>query len=132
MLMLIPEKELWLRSTDNRFGIRLEATHVACLIAECQKARNQEAGGILIGHYSRDHAMAFVTEVTSAPIDSKRGRTWFDAAFADSRGSSRSPGATPIRFIWESGIFTLGTAESQPGRFGTDDRDRDITALCMP
>lgn len=61
VLMLIPGKELCLRSIDNRFGIQLEAIHVASLIAECQKAGNQETGGILIGHYSRDHAMAFVT-----------------------------------------------------------------------
>lgn len=108
MFILIPGKELCLRSTDNRFGIRLEATHVACLIAECQKARNQETGGILIGHYSRDHAVAFVTEVTSAPIDSVRGATWFDRGV---RGLKRK-----LQISWRKAhTFYLGEWHFHPG-----------------
>lgn len=97
-----------LRSSDNRFGIRLKAAHVACLIAECQKARNHETGGILIGHYSRDHAMAFVTEVTSEPIDSKRGATWFDRGV---RGLKRK-----LQISWRNThTFYLGEWHFHPG-----------------
>lgn len=108
MLMLIPGKELCLRSVDNRFGIRLEGAHVASLVAECQKAGNQETGGILIGHYSRDHAMAFVTDVTSAPIDSKRGNTWFDRGV---RGLKRK-----LQISWrKANTFYLGEWHFHPG-----------------
>jgi integrative and conjugative element protein (TIGR02256 family) len=106
--MLIPGKELCLRSVDNRFGIRLQAAHVASLMAECQRAGNQETGGILIGHYSRDHAMAFVTEVTSAPIDSKRGNTWFDRGV---RGLKRK-----LQLSWrKASAFYLGEWHFHPG-----------------
>ena len=97
-----------LRSADNRFGVRLESAQVSCLMAECQKARNQETGGILIGHYSRDHAMAFVTEVTSAPIDSVRGATWFDRGV---RGLK-----SKLQISWRKAhTFYLGEWHFHPG-----------------
>lgn len=97
-----------LRSADNRFGIRLEAAHVASLLAECLKAGNQETGGILIGLYSRDHAMAFVTEVTSPPIDSKHGHTWFDRGI---RGLKRK-----LQVSWrKANTFYLGEWHFHPG-----------------
>ena len=108
MLILIPGKELCLRSVDNRFGIQLEAAHVASLLAECRRAGNQETGGILIGHYSRDHAMAFVIEVTSAPIDSKRGYTWFDRGIS---GLKRK-----LQLSWrKANTFYLGEWHFHPG-----------------
>jgi integrative and conjugative element protein (TIGR02256 family) len=108
VFMLMPGKELCLRSADKRFGIRLKATHVASLVAECRKAGAQETGGILIGHYSRDHAMAFVTEVTSAPIDSKRGTTWFDRGI---RGLKKT-----LRVSWhQTRTFYLGEWHFHPG-----------------
>jgi integrative and conjugative element protein (TIGR02256 family) len=106
--MLTQGKDLCLRSADNRFGVRLEATHVALLMTECQKAGNQETGGILIGHYSRDHAMAFVTEVTSAPIDSKRGTTLFDRGV---RGLQKK-----LQVLWrKASTFYLGEWHFHPG-----------------
>jgi integrative and conjugative element protein (TIGR02256 family) len=108
VLMLLPGKELCLHSSDGRFGIRLQAAHIASLIAECQKAGSQESGGILIGHYSRDHAMAFVTEVTSAPIDSKRGNTWFDRGV---RGLK-----SKLQLSWrKASTFYLGEWHFHPG-----------------
>src|ERR1700733_11630273 len=108
MLMLLPGKALCLRSTDNRFGIQLEVAHAASLLAECRRAGDQETGGILIGHYSRDHAMAFVTEVTSAPIDSKRGRTWFDRGI---RGLKAK-----LQLSWrKANTFYLGEWHFHPG-----------------
>jgi integrative and conjugative element protein (TIGR02256 family) len=108
MVLLMQGKALCLRSDDGRFGIELRAKHVTFLVAECQKARNEETGGILIGHYSPDHAMAFVTEVTSAPIDSKRGATWFDRGVQGLKDK--------LRTSWrKAGTFYLGEWHFHPG-----------------
>ena len=106
--MFIQGEGLCLRSSDGRFGIRLEAIHVALLMAECQTAGNRETGGILIGHYSRDHAMAFVTEVTTAPMDSRGGTTWFDRGV---QGLKKK-----LQFSWrKASTFYLGEWHFHPG-----------------
>lgn len=70
-------RELRFRSTDGRFGLQLDAGHVARLLEWCVEARGIETGGVLIGRYSARHDCALVTGVLGPPADSQRGHTWF-------------------------------------------------------
>lgn len=47
------------------------------MLSLCSKAKQNETGGILAGHYSGEHDWAEVTDVTGPPEDSRSGRTWF-------------------------------------------------------
>jgi integrative and conjugative element protein (TIGR02256 family) len=67
--------ELW--SSDRRFGLRLDSEAQGRLLELCDQADKWETGGVLIGHYASSLDCAIVTEVTSPPEDSARGRTWF-------------------------------------------------------
>ncbi len=78
MLPLPSNRGLHLFSSDRRFGIYLGIDHIAALVDGCQRASTRETGGVLIGYYNPNHDLAFVTEVASAPPDSKYGPNWFD------------------------------------------------------
>lgn len=64
-------------SVDNRFGIHLPDETFVKIQTMCVNARNHETGGILIGHYDVGHRLAYVTDATGPPRDSKMGRYWF-------------------------------------------------------
>ena len=78
MTPIVQGETLELRSSDGRFGVCVGADHITVLLDECAEAAEVETGGILIGHYTDNHTMAIVKEVTRAPSDSRKGRTWFD------------------------------------------------------
>lgn len=67
--------EFW--SEDEKFGLRLDYDRVTDILRLCQAASPNETGGILLGRYNQEHNCAVVTNVSSAPSDSKSGRTWF-------------------------------------------------------
>lgn len=67
--------EFW--SEDEKFGLRLDYDRVTDILRLCQAASPNETGGILLGRYNHEHDCAVVTNVRSAPSDSKSGRTWF-------------------------------------------------------
>ena len=69
------EMEFW--STDDRFGLRIEAVEVKKLLKLCERSIPNETGGILLGRYSTSLDCAVVTTVTGAPADSQFGKTWF-------------------------------------------------------
>lgn len=57
--------------------MELQAGVLGRLDRYCRDAGCVETGGILIGRYSDDLALAIVREATPPPMDSKRGRSWF-------------------------------------------------------
>src|ERR1051325_3106003 len=69
------ELEFW--SEDGRFGLKVMPAEVKKILQLCKRSHPHETGGILLGRYSDDHNCALVTAATSAPADSRSGRTWF-------------------------------------------------------
>lgn len=68
----------WKGRTENgTFAVELQASVLGALDRYCRDAGSVETGGILIGRYSDDLAIAIVREATPPPTDSKRGRSWF-------------------------------------------------------
>jgi len=65
------------KAEDGTFAVELQATVLGALNRYCRDAGSVETGGILIGRYSDDLALAIVSEATPPPMDSKRGRSWF-------------------------------------------------------
>ncbi len=65
------------KTDDGTFAAELPAAVLGALDRYCRAAGSVETGGILIGRYSDDLAIAIVREATPAPPDSKRGRSWF-------------------------------------------------------
>ena len=65
------------QSGDERFGLRIRGEEFGKVLKYCIEADSLETGGILVGSYSKDHAMAFVSDVSKAPRDSRSGETWF-------------------------------------------------------
>ena len=66
--------EFW--SSDRRFGLQLPPEELEKILHECKGSADHETGGILVGYYTEAHDSARVTVVTTAPTDSKKGRTW--------------------------------------------------------
>ena len=108
MLPISSNHGLRLCSSDGRFGLDLGTVHVVALLSSCQRASDKETGGVLIGYYNPNHNMAFVTEVTPAPPDSKRGASWFDRGV---KGLTRK-----LQSSWnKKGSFYLGEWHYHPG-----------------
>ncbi len=65
------------RTADSTFAAELQTSVLVALDRHCRDAGSVETGGILVGRYSEDLALAIVCEATPPPTDSKRGRSWF-------------------------------------------------------
>jgi len=65
------------RSGDERFGLNIRRNEIGKIIEYCIGAESLETGGILVGNYNKEHSVAFVSDVSRAPRDSKSGTTWF-------------------------------------------------------
>lgn len=65
------------RTGDGTFAVELQASVLGALDRFCRDAGSVETGGILVGRYSDDLALAIVREATPPLTDSKRGRSWF-------------------------------------------------------
>lgn len=65
------------RTEHGKFAVELPDTVLSSLDRYCRAAGSVETGGILIGHYSDDLAVAIVREATPPPADSKWGRALF-------------------------------------------------------
>jgi integrative and conjugative element protein (TIGR02256 family) len=65
-------------SLDDRFGLVLPARQLTRILRWRGRASPDETGGTLIGHFTKARDCALVTEVTGPPLDSRRGRTWFE------------------------------------------------------
>lgn len=69
--------DIILVSEDGRISIRLAQELVEKMRDICLQSYPYETGGILVGFYTHDHKCAMITDMSDAPPDSKRGRTWF-------------------------------------------------------
>jgi hypothetical protein len=65
------------RTENGTFAVELEFSVLDSLDRYCRDAGSVETGGIMIGRYSDDLALAIVREATPQPTDSKSGRSWF-------------------------------------------------------
>ncbi|ADO70219.1 Mov34/MPN/PAD-1 family protein [Stigmatella aurantiaca] len=65
------------KTADGTFAVQIQAPVLGALDRLCREAGAFETGGILIGRYSDDLAVAIVREATPPPLDSRRGRSWF-------------------------------------------------------
>lgn len=65
------------KTDDGTFAVELPLSVLGALDRYCRDAGSVETGGILIGRYSDDLALAIVREATPPPTDSKGGRSWF-------------------------------------------------------
>jgi integrative and conjugative element protein (TIGR02256 family) len=73
------------RTSDGTYGLLIEEPALRDLDRMCRDARAVETGGVLVGRYSADLAMAIVREATPPPSDSRRGRSWFERGVAGLR-----------------------------------------------
>lgn len=94
-------------SQDGRFGLQLTEGDVERLLLLCTAAAEYETGGVLFGRYSEDRIWAEVSEVTSAPSDSRSGHTWFE------RGTHRLQERI-VRLWRESKQYYLGEWHYHP------------------
>ena len=76
--------EAW--AHDRRFGICMSAPSLSRILRACRAAKDNETGGILIGHYSVRYDCALITEVTGPPKDSRSGKNWFYRGVKGLRG----------------------------------------------
>jgi len=73
------------RTSDGTYGLLLEDPALRDLDRMCRDTAAVETGGVLIGRYSVDLAVAIVREATPPPSDSRRGHTWFERGVAGLR-----------------------------------------------
>lgn len=66
------------RTSDGTYGLVIEEPALRELDRMCSAAGNIETGGVLIGRYSADLAVAIVQEATPPPADSRQGPSWFN------------------------------------------------------
>lgn len=69
--MAAPENTVVFRSAERQFAVSLSDGVIAEMARICLKSHESETGGILIGRYSDDHAVAIVEQVSGPPPDSQ-------------------------------------------------------------
>jgi len=80
----------WLgRTFDGKYGLLIEEHVLVELDRMCLEAGTFETGGVLVGRYSEDLAVAIVREATPPPSDSQRGMSWFSRGVLGLRGKLR-------------------------------------------
>lgn len=67
--------EYW--SSDCKFGMRIQDTHLTKIIESCKNYKIQETGGIIVGYYTKNLDCAVITDISLSPPDSKHGYSWF-------------------------------------------------------
>ena len=65
------------KTLDGKFAAEIQASVLNAVDRHCRDAGTSETGGILVGRYSEDLALAIVREATPPPTDSKMARYWF-------------------------------------------------------
>lgn len=94
------------RSADERFGLNIRRTEVRRILEYCVGAEPLETGGILVGNYSKEQSVAFVSDVSRAPRDSKSGTTWFYRGIAGLQAW--------LYRLWEEERYYLGEWHFHP------------------
>lgn len=70
------------QTAGGEYGLSIGDECWATIEQQCSKADRAETGGILIGYYTNDRAIAIVTTVLGPPEDSESGPTWFRRGIA--------------------------------------------------
>ena len=70
------------RTAGGALGLQIEEAASLELDRLCSDAGELETGGVLIGRYSSDLAVAIIMEVSAPPEDSHCGRAWFKRGVA--------------------------------------------------
>jgi integrative and conjugative element protein (TIGR02256 family) len=65
------------RTPDVRFGLSMDELTMGKILELCREAANVETGGILVGHYTKNHDWAIVTAISGPPKDSRRANASF-------------------------------------------------------
>lgn len=99
--------ELRYVSDDKRYGMTLPQTLLQRALVLCSQSEGQETGGILIGHYHNNLAMAQVQELTGPPADSRRGPVSF------LRGTAGLSALLTEK--WAQGLYYVGEWHFHPG-----------------
>jgi len=72
---MMADREFW--SVNRQFGMKCPEKVLKHILGACKQSGLNETGGILVGFYEERLDCAQVTAATSAPDDSRKGRTWF-------------------------------------------------------
>jgi integrative and conjugative element protein (TIGR02256 family) len=104
------------RSADARYGLAIPREELLKILQLCVVAGNLETGGILVGHYSKNHDVAHVSDASGPPKDSRSGTTWFRRGLQGLQGW--------LHRLWKAERFYLGEwhfhPASRPNPSGTD------------
>lgn len=107
-------------SADGRFAVELPRESLRSLRARCRRAGKVETGGILIGRYSQDLRVAYVSRITAAPSDSEAGPFWFERGV---RGLQQL-----LNRLWRGGRkYYLGEWHYHPG--GSSPSSEDLSQI---
>ena len=108
-------REFW--SEDLRYGLALGRSTLDDVFRMCREVGDLETGGILVGHYNRQHDCALVTRASAPPVDSSRGHAWFKRGLHGLKSWLHS--------LWSQGNYYLGEWHYHPGAAPTPSvRDR--------
>jgi proteasome lid subunit RPN8/RPN11 len=64
-------------SSDGNLVVEIDPATYFAMTDICSSAHPNETGGIVAGFYSRNGKIAYITQASTAPVDSNCGRTWF-------------------------------------------------------
>jgi len=95
------------QSDDGRFGLTIGRSELKKILRYSLAAGRLETGGILVGHYSQHHDVAFVGDVSGPPRDSKSGVTWFHRGIQGLQ--------TWLNGLWSKDSYYLGEWHFHPG-----------------
>jgi hypothetical protein len=98
------DREFW--SVNRQFGMKCPEKVLKHILGACKQSGLNETGGILVGFYEERLDCAQVTAATSAPDDSRKGRTWFLDGTTFSRHGSMISGIENETFISVNGTST--------------------------
>lgn len=71
------EGDLEFLSDNSSYGLVIEKKVIQNMLSICRASKNLEVGGIVLGTYDSENRYALVSNISSAPIDSLRGKNWF-------------------------------------------------------
>lgn len=75
-------EDMLVKSVDSNFTVMLSKTCQDKMLKELETCQDKETGGILLGKYSDDKKVAYVNYISSSPVDSMNGFTWFKRGVA--------------------------------------------------
>jgi integrative and conjugative element protein (TIGR02256 family) len=95
------------RSAKAKYALAIPCEKLLKILQFCLVADKLETGGILVGHYSKNHDVAHVSDASGPPKDSKSGTTWFRRGLY---GMQKW-----LLRLWKDDRFYLGEWHFHPG-----------------